>query len=216
MIFGMTTTSISMYLRFGRRILVHILKDEKSAKVVIPNDQKVERFKEVIAEHHPSLRDVWATMDGLKLEIERSPNPVVENRFYNGWTHGHYVTNILCFTPDGTIPLACVNVPGCIHDSTVSEWGGIYKRLESVYERNGGKITVDSAFCKKRHDFLIKSSQTPPNDAEGIIINAEATSMRQSAEWGMGSFQSSFPRILDKLKYEERNERGVILILLIL
>ena len=40
--------------------------------------------------------------------------------------------------------------------------------------------------------------------------------MRQSAEWGMGSFQSSFPRILDKLKYEERNERRVILILLIL
>ena len=86
MIFGMTRTSMSMYLRFGRRILVHILKDEKSAKVVIPNDQKVEKFKEVIAEHHPSLRDVWATMDGLKLEIERSPNPVVENRFYNGWT----------------------------------------------------------------------------------------------------------------------------------
>ena len=47
-----------------------------------------------------------------------------------------------------------------------------------------------------------------PND---IIVNKQATSMRQSAEWGMRGFQSSFPRLYDKIKYEENGERKKIL-----
>ena len=42
--------------------------------------------------------------------------------------------------------------------------------------------------------------------AEEIVVNREATSMRQSAEWGMRSFQSSFPRIKDRIIYEEGSE----------
>jgi hypothetical protein len=33
--------------------------------------------------------------------------------------------------------------------------------------------------------------------------------MRQSAEWGMRAFQSSMPRIKDRMKFEERGERKV-------
>ena len=40
--------------------------------------------------------------------------------------------------------------------------------------------------------------------------------MRQSAEWGMRAFQSSFPRIKDRLSYEEAGERKLILRCLIL
>ena len=47
--------------------------------------------------------------------------------------------------------------------------------------------------------------------AEEIVVNREATSMRQSAEWGMRSFQSSFPRIKDRIIYEEGSERKSIL-----
>ena len=103
------------------------------------------------------------------------------------------------------------NVPGCIHDSTVCDWGNIYQKLEEVYLRNGGKCAVDSAFCKKKNDFLIKSSQSLPDTAEEIVVNREATSMRQSAEWGMRTFQSSFPRIKDRIIYEEGSERKLIL-----
>jgi hypothetical protein len=35
--------------------------------------------------------------------------------------------------------------------------------------------------------------------------------MRQSAEWGMRAFQSSMPRIKDRMKFEERGERLVTL-----
>jgi hypothetical protein len=38
----------------------------------------------------------------------------------------------------------------------------------------------------------------------------QATSMRQTAGWGMGGIQSSFPRIHDKFVYETQGERRII------
>ena len=35
--------------------------------------------------------------------------------------------------------------------------------------------------------------------------------MRQSAEWGMRALQASFPRLKDRLIYEEKEERRLIL-----
>ena len=112
--------------------------------------------------------------------------------------------------------MACTNVPGCIHDSMVCEWGNICNQLQKVCDETGGTCTVDSAFSRKKCDFLIKSSQSLPDTAEGITVNTDATSMRQSAEWGMRSFQSSFPRIKDRLVYEENGERKLILQMLVL
>jgi hypothetical protein len=98
----------------------------------------------------------------------------------------------------------------------VCEWGNIYNQLQKVYDETGGTCTVDSAFSRKKCDFLIKSSQSLPDTAEGITVNTDATSMRQSAGWGMRSFQSSFPRIKDRLVYEENGERKLILQMLVL
>jgi hypothetical protein len=39
--------------------------------------------------------------------------------------------------------------------------------------------------------------------------------MRQSAEWGMHAFQSSMPCIKDRMKFEERGERKVTLMILL-
>ena len=109
-----------------------------------------------------------------------------------------------------------MNVPGCIHDSMVADWEKNYEKLEKVYVRTGGKCTVDSAFSKRRASFLIKSSQQLPYGGEEILVNEEATLMRQSAEWGMRAFQASFPRIKDRVIFEENGERRLILKLLVL
>ena len=85
--------------------------------------------------------------------------------------------------------------------------GGVYDRLEKVYARVGVKCTVDSAFGSARYDFLIKSSQVSNGSVEEYIINSEATSMRQSAEWGMGLLRSSFPRMRDRLRFDDLGER---------
>jgi hypothetical protein len=109
-----------------------------------------------------------------------------------------------------------------VHDSTVAEWGNVYQRLENVYNLCGGRCAVDSAFSMKRYPFLVKSSQKHPiaEMAEDFLrqvqINAEVTSMRQSAEWGMHAIQSSFPRLKERFIYEEQGERKLILKMMIL
>ncbi len=52
------------------------------------------------------------------------------------------MTNVFVFVPNGTIPNAFFNICGCVHDSQVAEWGGIYEKLESVYKSNDGICVV--------------------------------------------------------------------------
>ena len=126
-IFGMTASSVSMYLRFGRRILIEVLKAEPAAAIMIPSELKIQdEYKDAIREKHPLLSDVWCCMDGLKLYLQQAGKSTVQNNFYNGWTHNHYVSNVIAFCPNGTIPLCCVNVQGSVHDSMVAEWLGQY------------------------------------------------------------------------------------------
>ena len=44
---------------------------------------------------------------------------------------------------------------------------------------------------------------------DDLVIQRDATSMHQSAEWGMHSIQSSFPRIKDRIPFKERGEQKV-------
>ena len=54
-IFGMTGTSVSMYLRFGRRILVRVLQNEADCAIRIPDVTKIRMFQDCIKERHPAL-----------------------------------------------------------------------------------------------------------------------------------------------------------------
>ena len=147
-------------------------------------------------------------MDGLKLYLEQSSNIVIQNMFYNGWTHDHYVSSVIVLCPDGTIPMVTYNLSGSFHDSTIADWGSMYTKLQHIYEDSGtnGRCVVDSAFCKKKFvPYLIKSSQPDPSidDPHGFIVNQEAALLRRLAEWLMRALQSSFPRLKDHLIYEE-------------
>jgi len=209
-IFGISYTICCDYLKFGTRILLKVLYNNPSAEVQVPSSEKIQSYMEAIESRHPSLKNVWCTMDGLKLSIQSASGFEEQGRYYNGWTHGHYVSAVIVFCPDETIPIVAYNCPDLVHDSMVAEWGGVYDKLEEVYERYGGKCTVDCAFGSARYDFLIKSSQVCEGGVEQYIINSEATSMRQSAEWGMGLLQSSFPRMKDKLRFDDLDERKLI------
>ena len=221
MIFGLTMTNLSTYLRFGRRIVIEVLKNDPDATIRLPTENEMQQYTQAIAGKHPSLgaQKVWCTIDGLKLMLQQAPNSTIQEQFYNGWMHDHYVTSVLCFCPDGTIPIAAFNMPGSFHDSTVAEYGGVYAKLGEMFDKYGVKCTADSAFGAKTYPFLIKSSQDPllatGNTQEEIVAQVraqlEATSMRQAAEWGMRAVQSSFPRLKDRFNYEEEGERQRVL-----
>lgn len=80
------------------------------------------------------------------MEVEKSPDPYVEETHYNGWHHTHWVTNVLVFAPDGKVVVAGINFPGSNHDSTVAYESGIYEKLGACHETTGAKCVVDSAF----------------------------------------------------------------------
>jgi hypothetical protein len=103
----------------------------------------------------------------------------------------------------------------------MADRGGLYDKLEQVYNETGLKFVIDSAFSSSTVDFLIKSSQdylaADPGFEErddvldSIAVKQAATSMRQSAEWGMRAVQASFPHLKDTLPCEENGERRMIL-----
>jgi hypothetical protein len=206
-VFGLTYTSLSVYLQFGICLIVEIYGDDPLARVSLPSAEDIATYMSTFGKRHPLLNDCWATMDGLKLYLQASGNLEIQERYYNGWTHDHYVTSVFCFCPNGTIPIAFFNVPGSIHDSQVAEMGQIYRKLEKVYEKTGGKCCVDSAFSNADRQYLCKSCQdllgsSAPTQAERkmeLQKKREATSARQTAEWGMLTMQSSFLRVRDGL-----------------
>ena len=83
---------------------------------------------------------------------------------------------------------------------------GIYATMESIFERTGGKVVVDSAFRLNEFGFIIMSSQLDPLEEESLLINREATSIRQLSEWGMRMIQAQFPMIKDNIPYEDKGE----------
>ena len=88
----------------------------------------------------------------------------------------------------------------------------------------GEKCCVDSAFSNVSRDYLYKSCQdllgsSAPTRRERILDlqkKREATSARQTAEWGMLALQASFPRLKDRFVYEERGERRIVLKMMVL
>ncbi len=178
-----------------------MLKNDKYARITIPSPEKVDEYKQAISAKYPILDDVWVTMDGLKTPIQQVGTTKKQSYFYNGWKHGHFDISVFVFCPDGTIPIAFMNCPGATHDSTVSEWGDIYNKLERVFEEIGGICCVDLAFRMRNCPFIITSLQnnligngaTLEEVRHDIARKRAATSMQQAAQWGMRGVQSSFP-----------------------
>ena len=221
--FGLTHTNLTVYLRFARRIIVEVLKNNPLAAIAVLSSAKVEEYKQLVTKKFPALTNVWAVMDGIKTPIQQASSTKLQSYFYNGWKHNHYVTSVFCFCPDGTIPIAYMNLPGSMHDSTIADAGGIYDKLEKLYNATGAVTCVDSAFRMKNCPYIIKSSQenfvgNGDNEEEvrlDIRRKRQATSMRQSSEWGMRALQSSFPRLCDRMVFEQRGEQHTALKMMI-
>ena len=66
---------------------------------------------------------------------------------------------MFAFVPDSTIPVCVLDDPRSLHDTAVANFGGLYKLLTDVYDYNGGKVVMDSAFARADYDSIMKSGQ---------------------------------------------------------
>jgi DDE superfamily endonuclease len=217
-LFGITGSPLDLWLRFGRKLVIAILKEasaELAIKPTLPNDEDLLDFADIIGRKYPSLSDCFCVCDGLKLLLEQVGDYEQQSKFYNGWTHDHYITNLFGFAPDGMIIFAVLDAPGSIHDSVLADWGKIYDKLQAVFARLKLRCIMDSAFCSRTYPFILKSAQdhgiTSARTPRELRRLRDATSMRQAAEWGMRALQGSFPRLKDRFRYEENGERREVL-----
>ena len=216
LIFGLTGTPMYTWLKFGRRVLLFALQKVDSAKISAPSVQELHIYMSAVAAKYPRMNVVWGAMDGLKLTFQKANNGIKQNHFYNGWTHGHYISCIFVFAPDGRIRVCIINCPGSMHDSTMAQYG-VYHKLEQLYKDHGATVVVDSAFSRGAYPFLIKSSQEDPaGEPEAVLAHRDATSIRQLSEWGMRMIQAQFPRVTEPIQYEVKGERRIILHLMVL
>ena len=176
-VFGLTGTHVCVYLRFGMRILVAILKADPKSEVCMPDAAEMALFKEAITVKHSLLVDCYCMVDGLKLNLQQAGDSVIQSCFYNGWKHDHYVTSIFAFALNGSIISCTLNAPGTWHDSTLTHWGSMYSKLQKCWEDHHGKVLMDSAFASNMYKFIIQSSQNVPitEGCQAMLLGQQAT-----------------------------------------
>jgi hypothetical protein len=123
---------------------------------------------------------------------------------YNGWLHTVFVTGTLCFAADGCIIWARHNCPGSWNDSDTSSAFRLKLLDEKLCPDQRYNVVSDSAFlCSKDMTGRILTP-LKENDLERLLpslrarataLNNAITSVRQAAEWGMGSVSKVYHRL---------------------
>ncbi len=220
LIFGLTSSPVSTWLKFGRRCLIKALFDHPTARVELPTEAEIRAFEATIHSKYNLLPDVWGAMDGVKLLLESTGLGDEQNNYYNSWKQDHYVSNLFLFTPDGKIRGCYLNAPGVLHDSTLANWGSLYKDVDRIFRLFRSRVVVDSAFAKKGKDSMYKSNRTNVAQDGSFqqlpCLNHQATGVCQFSEWGMRGFQGSFPRIKEHLHFELTGKRKYIIMSMVL
>jgi hypothetical protein len=82
------------------------------------------------------------------------------------------MSNIFVFEMDGCIRICGLNAPGMMHDSTLADYGNVYKKLEKGFQETGGKVVVVSASHLAKNNFIIKLGQNVPLGNQRVVVRA--------------------------------------------
>ncbi|EUC55558.1 DDE family endonuclease, partial [Rhizoctonia solani AG-3 Rhs1AP] len=147
-IFAIIPSTVSRYLNFALDILLEVLGQIPEACLSWPDRDGMQRNSNIINakySHARYFKGAFGFMDGLNLPVTTSSDEAEQNANYNGWTHSHVISNIIVFSPNGTIMTAVVNAPGSWHDSNVAR--PIYSLLREQTP-DCFFLLADSAFPK--------------------------------------------------------------------
>ncbi|KAK7444571.1 hypothetical protein VKT23_015249 [Stygiomarasmius scandens] len=201
-IFALIPTTVSRYLSFSRSILLMTLRRIRESSIQFPEGDGFIELESLIVARHPLLVGAFGSVDGLKLPVQTSSDDEIENATYNGWLHEHYISNVLCFSPEGVVIACRLNAPGSWHDSRVAQ--SVYEKL-LYHTPEGYYLIADTAFPRGTDQIAgrIKApikegsrlSANPVERANFMAFNQQLLSFWQTAEWGMHTLQGSFGRL---------------------
>ncbi|KAE9008465.1 hypothetical protein PR001_g15472 [Phytophthora rubi] len=144
------------------------------------------------------------------VQVMQPSSADLQNAMYNGWLHSVFVTGTICFAADGCIIWCKHNCPGSWNDSDTSLRFRM-KMLDPTYCPDARmNVVSDSAFpCSTNMTGRILTP-LKDGDIERLVSSLHSsartlhnaiTSVRQAAEWGMGSMQKVFSRLNLPLPY---------------
>ncbi|KAF5371930.1 hypothetical protein D9757_011485 [Collybiopsis confluens] len=218
-IFAVVPSVLTRYLKFSLHILLTTLRRMNEARIKIPsNAAEYEELSALITARHPLLEGAFGSIDGLSLAVQVSEDPELENATYNGWKTDHRITNVLMFSPKGTIIDCVLNAPGSWHDAHTAK--PIFERLRSDVP-SGFYVVSDTAFprgpaaIQGKIQAPMKGGERIPADPvqqeQAMARNRQLLSYRQTAEWGMRIMQGSFGRLRVPLPISNSDARQELL-----
>lgn len=220
---GIVPSVVNLVVDVGVCALRNTLRDMKEGQIRWPTVEEMDHCATMVNNKERYLHGVWGFVDGLNTPVENHKDPDIQEAYYNGWLSGTYVSCVIVFSSDGLIRWVNFNCPGSWHDAKIAR--GLYVRLRDECP-DGFLIVADSAFptnktiCEGKIRRTLKEPEKQAlvreickGDVDAMISLAETrvvTSARQSAEWGMGGIQSSFPRITCKMSIAEDGRRVIL------
>lgn len=209
------------YLWDGLHVLSVVLASMEESQVRWPSEEEISQWAEMVQRTQPALKGCWGFVDGLNIAIQEPSDPLLQNAYYNGWLGGCYCSQLFVFNPLSEIVWAHINAPGSWHDSTLA--ANLYRKLAEV--PRGLCIAADCAFSVQGEaDFriikpLTKSQLQKHSNDKTVSVKQlvaiirkyrTAVSIRQAAEWGMGSFQRVWGRLQLPLQWNKKKRRMLL------
>jgi hypothetical protein len=159
----------------------------------------------------PLVTGRFGFVDGKNLSVLHSGDIDTQNSQYNGWLHDCFVSGVLVFDTNGLLIWCKHNCPGSWNDSEMCLELKI-KLQDPTKTLPDHGLCADTAFpvgtdlfrriispLKEGELDLIDPALQPAASA----LSADITSLRQACEWGMGSIQKPFKRLLLDLPWRE-------------
>ncbi|KAI0344497.1 hypothetical protein BDW22DRAFT_1391232 [Trametopsis cervina] len=219
LIFALIPSTVSRYVTFAQRIILHVLHEIPEGTIQWPSDeQEFSDLAALVQARHHLLTGAFGSIDGVNLPVHVSDDPQIENATYNGWLHAHFISCVIVFGSDGLIKQAVLNAPGSWHDSRVAR--PIYAKLRD-HTPDGFYLVADTAFPRGTDQIngriraALKQGAPLPDDmqerANVLYFDRQLLSYRQTAEWGMRTLQGSFGRLRLPLNAEDKHGRSELL-----
>ena len=118
-IFALVPSTVSCYLNFAKQLLLDTLQQLPEASISFPKGNEFAHDTSLICQRHDLLCGAFGSIDGLALPVQEADDPEVENAMYNGWKASHFISNVIAFSPLGTLLsssfITITNLSRCSH-----------------------------------------------------------------------------------------------------
>lgn len=54
-------------------------------------------YQDAIVSKHPTIGIAWMATDGVNIDFEQAGIDSIQNMFFRGWAHVHYVNSVFVF-----------------------------------------------------------------------------------------------------------------------